>query len=228
MEFIEGIQQLPLSCCEMPHGDVRVMKIDFLLVGVLMFLISACNRGLPDKLITSGYDESDMEQATARARSEVDWFVAEKKKGQGDDFAVKVRVTDADATEHFWLTGISYGDEQFEGSISNEPGIVHNVKIGQKWKVKKTEISDWMFRRDGKIHGNYTMRPLLKTMPPEEAAKYRALLAKPLTRCSTDDRYQLRLNSRSTKSQSRRSGGDCVLTRFQLCLQPQAEGHQSG
>jgi len=29
------------------------------------------------------------------------------------------------------------------------------------------------------MHGNYTMRPLLKTMPPEEAAKFRSLLADP-------------------------------------------------
>ena len=33
--------------------------------------------------------------------------------------------------------------------------------------------------RDGKMYGNYTMRPLLKTMPEEEAAKFRSLLASP-------------------------------------------------
>jgi len=34
---------------------------------------------------------------------------------------------------------------------------VGNVKIGQKWTIKQSEISDWMFMRDGKIYGNYTM-----------------------------------------------------------------------
>jgi uncharacterized protein YegJ (DUF2314 family) len=38
-------------------------------------------------------------------------------------------------------------------------------------------MSDWMFMRDGKMHGNYTMRPLLKTMPAEQAAKLRSMLA---------------------------------------------------
>lgn len=33
--------------------------------------------------------------------------------------------------------------------------------------------------RDGKMHGNYTMRPLLKTMPADEAAQLRSLLAEP-------------------------------------------------
>ena len=81
--------------------------------------------------------------------------------------------------EHFWLTDILFQNGDFIGSISNDPGIVHNVKVGQKWRVKKDEISDWMFRRNGKIYGNYTIRPLLKTMPPNEAAKYRLLLAQP-------------------------------------------------
>jgi uncharacterized protein YegJ (DUF2314 family) len=56
---------------------------------------------------------------------------------------------------------------------------VKNVKIGQKWKIKKEDISDWLFMRDGKMHGNYTMRPLLKTMPKDEAAKFRSMLAEP-------------------------------------------------
>jgi uncharacterized protein YegJ (DUF2314 family) len=64
-------------------------------------------------------------------------------------------------------------------TIKNDPGIVGNVKIGQSWTVKRTEISDWMFMRDGRMYGNYTMRPLLKTMPEAEAAKYRSMLADP-------------------------------------------------
>lgn len=54
-----------------------------------------------------------------------------------------------------------------------------NVQFGQKWTVKKEDISDWMFMRDGKMHGNYTMRPLLKTMPEREAAQFRSILAEP-------------------------------------------------
>ncbi|MFN7926277.1 MAG: DUF2314 domain-containing protein [Bryobacteraceae bacterium] len=77
------------------------------------------------------------------------------------------------------MVDVKLRDGVFEGWVSNEPGLVHNVKYGQTWKVKKAEIVDWMFRRGGKIHGNYTMRPLLETMPAEEAAKYRVLLAEP-------------------------------------------------
>lgn len=36
-----------------------------------------------------------------------------------------------------------------------------------------------MFMRDGKMHGNYTMRPLLSTMSEEQATKLRSVLADP-------------------------------------------------
>jgi uncharacterized protein YegJ (DUF2314 family) len=120
-----------------------------------------------------------MDAAIARARSEVDSFIAEMSKGNGWDFAVKVPIEDKGETEHFWLTDIVYRNGKFEGVIGNEPGIVTNVKFGQKWTAKKSEISDWMFMRDGKMYGNYTIRPLLKTMSEEEAAKYKSMLANP-------------------------------------------------
>ena len=149
-----------------------------LVVVFLMVVCCACSKA-PETLVKGGYDEQEMEAAIARARSEVDSFIAEMSKGNGTDFAVKVPIEDKEEIEHFWLVDIVYRNGKFEGTIGNEPGMVTNVKEGQKWSVKKSEISDWMFMRDGKMHGNYTMRPLLKTMPEEEAAKFRSLLANP-------------------------------------------------
>ena len=149
-----------------------------LLLLFLMLVCCSCSKS-SDTLIRGGYDEQEMEAAIARARSEVDSFIAELSKGNGSDFAVKVPVQDKEETEHFWLTDIVYRNGKFEGVIGNDPGMVTNVKSGQKWTVKKSEISDWMFMREGKMYGNYTLRPLLKTMPEEEAAKLRSILANP-------------------------------------------------
>jgi uncharacterized protein YegJ (DUF2314 family) len=145
---------------------------------LLAAAFSACSTK-PDTLITSGYDEKEMEAAIARARSEVDQFIAELTQPTGEDHAVKAPIEDGGETEHFWLTDLKYKDGQFEGTINNEPGLVKNVKLGQKWKIKKEEISDWLYMRDGKMHGNYTMRPLLKAMPADEAAEFRSMLAEP-------------------------------------------------
>ncbi|MCM3869180.1 MAG: DUF2314 domain-containing protein [Pyrinomonadaceae bacterium] len=147
----------------------------------LVFLILAfcsCSKS-PETLVRGGYDEKEMDAAITRARSEVDSFIAEMSKGNATDFAVKVPIQDKEETEHFWLTDVVYHNGKFEGVIGNDPGMVTNVKMGQKWTVKKSEISDWLFMRDGKMHGNYTIRPLLKTLSEEEAARYRSILANP-------------------------------------------------
>lgn len=120
-----------------------------------------------------------MDAAIQRARSEVDDFIREFEAGNGVDFSVKVPVTDGQYTEHFWLSDLKYENGQFSGLIANDPGYVTNVEFGQPWTVRKMEITDWMFTRNNKIHGNYTMRPLLKTLPEEQAEEMRSRLADP-------------------------------------------------
>jgi uncharacterized protein YegJ (DUF2314 family) len=158
-------------------GD-RMNRIPPLLIALMVGLCCACAKS-PETLMKSGYDEREMDAAIARARSEVDSFIAELSKQNGADFAVKAPIEDRGQVEHFWLTSVVFKDGQFEGEIGNDPGIVRNVKLGQKWTIKKMEISDWMFMRDGKMHGNYTMRPFFKSMPAEEAAKMKSILATP-------------------------------------------------
>ena len=142
-------------------------------------LFLGCSSSTPDTLVTSGYDEEEMAKAIERAISEVDTFIADLKTGQSMSYGVKVPIEDDGAVEHFWLTGVTYDNNKFTGTIDNEPGIVSNVTIGQQYSVAKDEISDWMFLRDGKMYGNYTMRPLLATLPEEEANRYRAMFANP-------------------------------------------------
>jgi uncharacterized protein YegJ (DUF2314 family) len=152
-----------------------------LLLLLTCLCVGACNAQVKksDTLIDTGYDEEEMEAAIARARTEVDSFIAELRRPTGESHAVKVPITDQGDTEHFWLIDVSYSDGEFAGTINNDPGMVSNVRIGDKRKVKKSEISDWMFMRDGKMYGNYTLRPLLEAMPTDEAERYRSILAEP-------------------------------------------------
>jgi uncharacterized protein YegJ (DUF2314 family) len=166
------------DCPRIPPLLIGLPMFSRLLVGLLVLSIVGCN-SKPETLITEEYDQAEMDAAIARARGEVDAFIAELNNPTGEDHAVKAPVQDGEATEHFWLTGVSFRDGKFHGTINNDPGIVSNVKFGQSWSLSKEEISDWMYMRDGKMYGNYTMRPLLKTLPDEEAAQYRAMLAEP-------------------------------------------------
>ena len=60
----------------------------------------------------------------------------------------------------------------------NRPNV-KSVKMGERIEVPEEKISDWLYMRDGKMVGNYTVRPLLKTMAVEEAATVKAMLAEP-------------------------------------------------
>lgn len=151
----------------------------WLVLATFFVSLAGCGKSKPETLVTEGYDEKEMEAAIARARSEIDNFIAELAAPTGINHAVKAPIEDNGKVEHFWLTNVSFENDEFTGTIDNEPGVVSNVKIGQKWTLKKSEISDWMFMRDNKMYGNYTMRPLLKTMPEKTAAKMRSMLAEP-------------------------------------------------
>jgi uncharacterized protein YegJ (DUF2314 family) len=156
------------------------MKNQSILFSVLALLLMICScRQDPETLVRGGYDEQEMEAAIARARAEIEDFVIALEQNAGSDFAVKAPIKDRGQSEHFWLTDVSYRDGSFTGLIGNEPGLVSNVKLGQKWTLKKAEISDWMFIRDEKMHGNYTIRPLLKTMNAADAQQWRAMFAEP-------------------------------------------------
>lgn len=150
------------------------------LLSVVASLISivGCS-SQPETLVEGGYDEAEMASATERAISEVDSFIADLKSGQSENYAVKAPIEDGGETEHFWLTGVTFANGKFTGTINNEPGMVSNVTMGQQYSLGRTEISDWMFMRDGKMYGNYTMRPLLATMPEAEADMYRKMFATP-------------------------------------------------
>ena len=43
------------------------------------------------------------------------------------------------------------------------------VKLGQRYSFTRKEISDWSYIAGGKMHGNYTLRVALESMPKEEA-----------------------------------------------------------
>ena len=160
-------------------SDSLFVRFGACVLGLCLVVSPGCDASKPETLIESGYDEQEMEAAIARAQAEVESFIEELANPTGEDHAVKAPVKDGEIVEHFWLTNLTHRDGKFSGRIGNEPGSVKNVTFGQPWTIAKEDITDWMFMRDDKLHGNYTMRPLLTVMPPAEAAKFRQIFAEP-------------------------------------------------
>jgi len=143
----------------------------------LALALAGCSKQRPETL-TSEYDEKAMEVAISTAKSRVDEFIAVLGKKGADSFSVKAPIKDAHGTEHFWIVDVVYADGVFTGKIGDEPGIVKAVKLGQAWKVKKEDISDWMYVVGGKIHGGFTIDPLLASFPKEKANAIRSQLVR--------------------------------------------------
>jgi uncharacterized protein YegJ (DUF2314 family) len=125
------------------------------------------------------YDDKAMDAAIARAKSEVDVFIAELASPTGTNHEVKAPIQDGAEIEHMWITNVTFENGEFKGKLNSEPEFVKNVKGGQEWTVKKEDISDWTFMRDGKRYGEYTTRALIPTMSEKEAAEFTATLADP-------------------------------------------------
>ena len=144
---------------------------------LLLLPLAGCRKN-PDTLVRGDYDVVAMDKAIARARSEVDVFIAVLKANDAESFSVKAPIKDENGTEHFWITDVAFVDGEFEGHVGNDPGIVKNVVLGQKWRIKKTEISDWMYVRAGRIHGGYTIDPLLASFDKAKSDDIRRRLVR--------------------------------------------------
>ena len=139
---------------------------------VLAALMACSPSATNDSVVHVDTDDEAMNAAIAEARATVQEFVqALTEQAPGDTyFAIKVPIHDGVETEHFWLTEVAYSDGTFTGIIDNTPELVSNVKEGQPYEIAETEISDWVFFRDGVAIGNRTVRVLFLQMPDEDVA----------------------------------------------------------
>jgi uncharacterized protein YegJ (DUF2314 family) len=135
--------------------------------------------GPKDRIIRFESDDPAMNDAIAKARSSLPdfWTMFAAPAAGVDDFSLKLAISDDTNTEHFWCSQIEGNQEKATCVIANEPQDVHVVAMGQTVDVDPEIISDWMFRKDGKIVGGQTIRVMVTTMEPADAAQYKALLA---------------------------------------------------
>ena len=157
----------------------HTLHLGILLIAVLISAVTGCSK--QDTVISVTKDDPEMNAAIANARAALPqfWQTFEKREHGESDFALKVKITDPKGTEHFWLTDIERKDGKTLGTINNDPDIVRNVKLGDRIPIPEADISDWLYMRDGKMVGNYTIRVLFKEMPAEEVEKYKKMLADP-------------------------------------------------
>jgi uncharacterized protein YegJ (DUF2314 family) len=153
------------------------------LVGAVfvLTLVTSCSRhhSTDDNVTYVSKDDPEMNAAIAKARNSLAdfWQIYDKHPNGESDFCLKVKITDKEQNEYFWVVNLERKDGKTFGTINNDPDIVHNVKIGDRIALNEPDISDWLYMRDGKMVGNYTLRALFKHMSKDEAEKYKQMLA---------------------------------------------------
>ncbi len=152
------------------------MKRSAWLSATLALVLSpVCAKSDPRDPVTSvSADDAQMNAAIDRARRTTGRFIAALRspKRSQSGFSVKMRITDGDAVEHFWLTGVSFDGTAFHGVIDNDPDAVKNVTAGEAERVRPAEISDWMYIDHGILVGGYTLRVLRDRMSPADRAEF--------------------------------------------------------
>lgn len=144
-----------------------------LLLLVSSLLLTACDNR---RTFTDKFDAAEMQQAISQAQAGWDAFVARALNPQpGDEgFNVKVKLTDANGTEHLWLSEVKLDTEPYVGTVVLDAEILKNVKSGQFCTFTRADVSDWMYRHKGKVEGNHSLRVILKTLPKEHADELKA------------------------------------------------------
>lgn len=78
-----------------------------------------------------------------------------------------------DGTEHMWLTDLHYKGDKLFGLLGNTPANVITYQEGDTIEVDKRIVSDWMYARDGKLVGGYTIRALYDKMTAAEKQEFK-------------------------------------------------------
>jgi len=157
----------------------RIRKSILVLAAFLLVMVTACSKG--DKTIGVAEKDPEMTAAISKARETLPqfWQVFDKRAHGESGFSLKVRITDTKGTEHFWATDIDRREGKLMGNINNDPDIVSSVRLGDRIVIPETDITDWLYMRDGKMVGNYTLKPLLKQMPPAEVERLKRIMTDP-------------------------------------------------
>ena len=132
-----------------------------------------------DEVILFDANDPAMNAAIKKARGSLpDFWRKFAAPGPGmSDFSLKLGISDGKMVEHFWCSDIQGDKRKATCAIANVPRNVFTVSEGQTVDVDPAIISDWMYRRDGKIVGGQTIRVMVTKMNPEDAARTKAKLA---------------------------------------------------
>lgn len=120
-------------------------------------------------------DDKEMAEAIEKANQTLTDFNAVLSNPKIEVKSLKVKFeTSNGGGEHIWLTDVQYKNGKYSGILDNEPEYITEYKIGDKIEVDNSKISDWMYIKNGKLFGGYTMKLLRSRMTETEREQFDA------------------------------------------------------
>ena len=121
-------------------------------------------------------DDEEMNKAIRQAKATFGQFLAAFDNQENDmrNFTVKLKFPlEENSAEHMWLSGLFHKDKKLYGVLDSDPVNVTTVKWGDTLEVKTEFLSDWMYVKNGKLVGGYTIRVLYDKMDAAEKRSFR-------------------------------------------------------
>ena len=158
-----------------------LLSLRSLLAAALLALtVVACGGDSADQAQTSVVytDKADPEMngAISQARAELDEFVkaVTSPAPTQTKFGAKVAIPHAGGAEHIWLAQPMFEADSIVGIVEAAPLYLKGIAAGDRVRVDRDAISDWMYLDNGKLRGGYTVRVAIDRLPEDQRAAQRA------------------------------------------------------
>lgn len=116
-------------------------------------------------------DDPRLAAAAAEANRRFGEFLAAfEGRKPGDTFAVKVPFADDYGREFMWVRVAAVEDRFLIGRLDNRPAFVRAVRAGQKVRVPRAGLNDWLIVRGGHLVGGFTLKVVQERAAGGEAA----------------------------------------------------------
>ena len=125
--------------------------------------------GEPD-IISLKTDDVEMNPAIETARitlPEFDRAFNDSLSGNSS-FALKLKFETQNSAEHIWFTEIRAEDSTYSGVLNNIPSQIKGLRIGERRRLNRADISDWMYGKGGELRGGYTIRVIRDRMQEQK------------------------------------------------------------
>jgi uncharacterized protein YegJ (DUF2314 family) len=153
----------------------------YLLIGTLIFAF-ACNTNpklkhaanSEDEIYSTSSEDEEMNKAVDAAKSTLQLFekAFRSKKYDQTSFVLKVRFASPKGFEHIWANNIEMKKDNYYGTVNSIPESTTEVKKGEKIKIEKDNITDWLYNDNGKLRGGYTIKVIRNRMTKEERKQF--------------------------------------------------------